>query len=167
MIFYLAAYALTNLLAFGALAFIESREGKGLDIEAIGGLRWRHPVAAVGLLVAMLSLAGVPPTAGFLGEFRLFGAVLDRASVTGETALYALIAVAVLTSLISLGYYLRVIMRMTMHEPEGEAPTLPPFSPLGGCRSRCLLVAVIALGFAPSFLGGGVEGVMSFLRTGI
>jgi NADH-quinone oxidoreductase subunit N len=167
MIFYLAAYALTNLLAFGSLAFIETREGKGLDMDAIGGLRWRHPVAAVGLLIAMLSLAGVPPTAGFLGKFRLFGAVLDRASVTGETAFYALIAVAVLTSLVSLGYYLRVIMRMTMHEPEGEAPVLPPFSPAWRVLIAVLVVAIIVLGFAPSFLGGGVEGVMSFLRTGI
>ena len=167
MTFYLAAYALTNLLAFGALAFIESREGKGLDFDSIGGLRWRHPVAAVGLIIAMLSLAGVPPTAGFLGKFQLFGAVIDRASVTGDMMYYALIGVAILTSLVSLGYYLKVIVKMTMQEPEGESVALPPFSPTWRVLVVALILAVIWLGFGPTFLGGGVSGVMTFLKSGI
>lgn len=167
MTFYLAAYALTNLLAFGALAFIESREGKGLDFDAIGGLRWRHPVAAVGLIIAMLSLAGVPPTAGFLGKFQLFGAVIDRASVTGDVTYFILIGVAILTSLVSLGYYLKVIIKMTMQEPDGASIALPPFSPTWRVLIVALILAVIWLGFGPSFLGGGVPGVMAFLRSGI
>jgi NADH-quinone oxidoreductase subunit N len=164
LVAYLAAYVVTNLLAFAALSFLETREGGGLTFEELRGARWRHPLPTAALVIAVLSLAGAPPTAGFLGKFRMFGAAIERGLQTGDRTYFYLTGLAIVTSLVSLGYYLKVIVATSFSEPQGDAPALPRFSP----AYRALLIllggAVFWLGVGPTVLGLGAEGLMAFAK---
>lgn len=162
---YLAAYAATNLLAFGALAFLENREGGGLTFEALKGARWRRPLPVAALVVAMLSLAGAPPTAGFLGKFRVFGAAVDRGLATGDRTYFVLVGVAIVTSLISLAYYLKVIVATCFSEPASQEDGLPRFSPSYRVVLLALAGLVVWLGVGPTVMGLGAEGLFGFART--
>jgi NADH-quinone oxidoreductase subunit N len=164
LVTYLAAYSFTNLLAFGALAYLETREGGGLTFEELRGARWRHPVPVMALIVAVLSLAGAPPTAGFLGKFRVFGAAVDRGLATGDRTYFYLVGLAILTSLVSLGYYLKVIVVTSFGEPEGEQKPLPRFSPAYKAALIAISVVVIWLGVGPKVFGLGAEGLMAFAK---
>jgi NADH-quinone oxidoreductase subunit N len=166
-IFYLASYSLTNLVAFGVLSFVETREGTGLSFDDLAGLRWRNPMMAVALCVAMLSLAGIPPTAGFLAKFRLFGAVVGRGLESGDGVYVTLVVVAILSSLVSLGYYLRVIVVMYMREPVQPAAIAPRFSAAFRVTIASLTALVLWLGFGPSILGIGAEGLFAFIRRAV
>jgi NADH-quinone oxidoreductase subunit N len=110
-LFYLLAYAVTNLGAWGVVLALERSEGKGLEIEDYAGLGSRRPGLALAMALFMFSLTGVPPTAGFMGKFYIFRVVLDA-------DLVGLAIVGVLTSLISAYYYLRVVIVMYMKPGE-------------------------------------------------
>lgn len=166
-VYYLAAYTLTNLLAFGVLAFLETREGRGLEFADLAGLRWRNPIMAMALCVAMLSLAGVPPTAGFVAKFRLIGAVVQRGEETGAGIWASLVVVAILSSLVSLGYYLRVIVAMYMTEPKDPTPVAPKFSPTFRFVIAALAVLIVWLGFGPQVFGLGAEWLFAFVRRAV
>ncbi len=121
ILFYLAAYA---FMTIGALAVVQvlSRPGEaGIDLDDYKGIGFRFPFLSVSLSVFLISLAGIPATAGFMGKFFIFSAAVQE-------RLYWLVVIAVLTSAIGLYYYLRVIVLMFMHEAESEppAPTLQP-----------------------------------------
>jgi NADH-quinone oxidoreductase subunit N len=166
-LFYLAAYSLTNLVAFGILSFVETREGKGLAFADLAGLRWRNPRMAVALCVAMLSLAGIPPTAGFIAKFRLFGAVVQRGQETGGGIYVTLVVVAILSSLVSLGYYLRVIVSMYMSEPKDATAIAPRFSGTFQAVIAVLTGLILWLGFGPSILGVGAEWLFAFVHRAV
>jgi NADH-quinone oxidoreductase subunit N len=166
-LFYLAAYALTNLAAFGVLAFVETREGKGLEFGDLAGLRWRNPLMAVVLITAMLSLAGIPPTAGFIAKLRLFGAVVERGLATGGGIYVTLVVVAILSSLVSLAYYLRVIVAVAMTEPTQAAAISPRFSATFRFVLASLAALILWLGFGPSVFGIGAEGLFAFVRRAV
>lgn len=108
-LFYLIAYGITNLGAWGVVLALEKTEGTGLEIEDYAGLGTKSPALALAMAVFMLSLTGVPPTVGFMGKFYLFRAAIDA-------DLFWLAIVGVVTSLISAYYYLRVIVVMYMQE---------------------------------------------------
>lgn len=110
-LFYLLAYAVTNLGAWGVVVAVESAEGKGLLLDDYAGLGTRRPALALAMAVFMFSLTGVPPTIGFIGKFYLFRAVLDAGLVW-------LAILGVVTSLISAYYYLRVVVVMYMRPGE-------------------------------------------------
>jgi NADH-quinone oxidoreductase subunit N len=112
-LFYLAAYAITNLGAWGVVLTLEKAKGGGLEIDDYAGLGARHPILALSMALFMLSLTGVPPTVGFIGKFYLFRAVINA-------DLIWLAIVGVLTSLVSAFYYLRVIVTMYMREGDPE-----------------------------------------------
>ena len=112
-LFYLIAYAIANLGAWGVVITLERLEGKGLDIDDYAGLGKRRPALAAMMTLFMLSLTGVPPTVGFLGKFYLFQAVID-------SELVGLALIAILTSLVSAYYYLRVVVVMYMRSGEPE-----------------------------------------------
>ena len=164
MVTYLAAYVVTNLLAFAVLSYLETREGGGLTFAELRGVRWRHPLPTAALVIAVLSLAGAPPTAGFLGKFRVFGAAIDRGVATGDRTYFYLVGLAILTSLISLGYYLKVIVVTSFGEPEGEAPALPRFSPAFKVTLLVLGSSVVWFGVGPTLFGVGAEGLMAFAK---
>jgi NADH-quinone oxidoreductase subunit N len=112
-LFYLFAYAITNLGAWGVVVARESSDGKGLQVDDYAGLGARHPWLALGMVLFMLSLTGVPPSVGFVAKFYLFSAVIDA-------GLIGLALVGVLTSLISAAYYLRVVVVMYMRPGEPQ-----------------------------------------------
>lgn len=111
MLFYLLAYALTNLAAFAVLVALEQRGEAAWDLDGFNGLGQRAPWLAVAMAVAMLSLAGIPPTAGFFGKLYVFSAAWGA-------GLGWLVLVGVLTSAIAAFFYLRIIVRMFTAEPE-------------------------------------------------
>ena len=119
VLFYLAAYAFMNMGAFGVLVYLSNRD----RVSATASTRWpalgkRFPWAAGIMTLFMLSLTGVPPTAGFLAKFYLFSAVVDAG--------FAWLAViGALFSLVSAFFYLRVIVYMYMREPERELQAVP------------------------------------------
>ena len=113
-VFYLLAYAVTNLGAWGVVMVVEAAEGRGLAIDDYAGLSRRRPWVALAMAVFMLSLTGVPPTVGFLAKFYLFRAVIDA------PGLLWLAIVGVVTSLVSAYYYLRVVVVMYMRAGEPE-----------------------------------------------
>jgi NADH-quinone oxidoreductase subunit N len=112
-LFYIIAYAIANLGAWGVVITLERLEGKGLNIDDYAGLGKRRPALAAMMTLFMLSLTGVPPTVGFLGKFYLFQVVID-------SELVGLALIAVLTSLVSAYYYLRVVVVMYMRSGEPE-----------------------------------------------
>jgi proton-translocating NADH-quinone oxidoreductase chain N len=121
LLIYILAYAFTNLGAFFIAVLLEQRLGTG-EIPDYAGLAERAPVLAVLMAVFMLSLTGIPPTAGFFGKFYLFGAAINN-------GLIWLAVVAFLNSVVSLYYYVNVIRVMyilpaTTPEPVGGPPAL-------------------------------------------
>jgi NADH-quinone oxidoreductase subunit N len=146
--FYLAVYLFMNIAAFAVVIARERVSGDlGDDLKAFEGLGKASPWLAWPMTIAMLALAGFPATAGFIGKFYLI-----RASVDGDYTWLAIMIV--IGSMISLGYYLRVIAVMWMTPLEIELPSVPPrwvkavsgWSPLADARAQpeVLLVAVLA-----------------------
>ena len=117
VLFYLVAYALMKLGAFALVSHISAGE-TNQSIDDYAGLHARHPVLAACLTVFMLSLIGIPLTAGFIGKFYLFTAAIDA-------HLIWLVVFGVVNSLLSAGYYLRVVKVMYMDEPAQAAPVAP------------------------------------------
>jgi NADH-quinone oxidoreductase subunit N len=106
-LFYILAYAVSNLGAWGVVMAMEKANGDGLAIEDYAGLGTKNPGLALAMAIFMFSLIGIPPTAGFMGKFYIFRAVIDA-------DLIWLAIVGVVTSLISAYYYLRVVIVMYM-----------------------------------------------------
>ncbi|MCL4813886.1 MAG: NADH-quinone oxidoreductase subunit N [Vicinamibacteraceae bacterium] len=120
MMIYLAIYAFMQLGAFAVVAMLRREEVIGDELKDLSGLFHARPAAALAMLVFMLSLGGIPPTAGFMGKLWLFGAAIDAGYVW-------LAVLAVLMSAVSLYYYLRVVVFMFMREAvEPGAPTWTP-----------------------------------------
>ncbi|HEY1274112.1 MAG TPA: NADH-quinone oxidoreductase subunit N [Thermoleophilaceae bacterium] len=116
--FYLAVYLIMNVAAFAVVVARERVSNRGDDISALENLGQEQPWLAWPMTIAMLSLAGFPPTAGFIGKFYLIDA-----SVSGD---YTWLGIAIVVgSVISLAYYLRVIAAMWMGRYEIELPTVP------------------------------------------
>jgi NADH-quinone oxidoreductase subunit N len=113
--FYLVAYAATILVAFGIVTVLSNSERDACDLEDYRGLFWRQPVIAGAFTVALLSLAGIPATMGFLGKFYVLAA-----GAAAEA--WALIIILVVTSVAGLFYYLRVVVMLYSAPPEHVAP---------------------------------------------
>jgi NADH-quinone oxidoreductase subunit N len=137
ILFYLGVYLFVNLAAF-AVVVVVARTEADEEIERWAGLGRRQPLAAFTMTVALVALAGLPPTAGFIGKFYLFAAVISRGRELGQGMFYAAALIAVLNSVVSLYYYARVVRAMYM-EPAG--PELPLLRP--GLALRLVLVALL------------------------
>jgi NADH-quinone oxidoreductase subunit N len=143
--FYLAAYVLMNIGAFAVIAHISGKGEKYLKIEDLSGLGIKQPMIAAALSVFMLSLIGVPLTAGFFGKFYIFKAAL-------ESRLVWLAALGLLNSAVGAYYYLRILVVMYMHEPGEAVCALEPM-PLG-IKAAVIapLAGVLLLGIFPAAL---------------
>lgn len=153
--FYLVAYALMTLGAFGVVLMV-ARGGEEADqIADLTGLAWRSPALAAAMAVFMISLAGLPPTAGFFAKFYVFTAALDA----GQTGLAV---VGVLTAVVSAYFYLRVVYTMFTGEPRPEVVFV------GGPWLRAALLlstaGVLALGVFPAPLTEFVRQVVQVFR---
>jgi len=111
--FYLLAYAFTNLGAFAVMAMLANKDGEDQSFSAYRGLARRNLPAAAAMAFFMLSLTGIPLTGGFTGKYYLFWSAV-------QSDLIWLAVVGVLTSVVSAFYYLRVVIEMFMREPEGD-----------------------------------------------
>lgn len=143
VLFYLVGYGVSTIGAFGAL-ILAGRFGKeAVSYEDLAGLGKRHPAAAMALTFFLVSLAGIPPTAGFFGKMYVF-----QAAISSE--LYLLAVLGLLNSVIGAYYYLKVIVFMYMKEPKPGAAFATPMS--SGFVTAALLIAaviVLALGVFP------------------
>jgi NADH-quinone oxidoreductase subunit N len=130
VLFYLLTYAVANLGALGIVALLGTAEHPHDQLRDFAGL-WRTRPGLAGLMtVFLLSLGGFPPTAGFIGKWYIFSAAVQEGH-------YWLAIIGVLSSVISVFFYLRIVVMMYMTE-EGAAPARPPIS----------VPAMAALGFA-------------------
>jgi len=147
-LYYLVGYLPTNLAAFGVVAILRNRAG----IETLDGLRglWlRSPGLAGAIAISMLSLLGLPPLVGFAGKFQVFEALYAAGRVNPTlAALYAVaLAVAVLNTAVSAGYYLKVLKLSFLDEPaEGAEPIVEGHS--AGALLGFLAIAIVVLGLA-------------------
>ena len=143
VLFYLLVYTFTTAGAFGVILLLERNGREAVRLEDYGGLAIRHPMIALALSIFLLSLIGIPPTAGFVGKFYLFGAAVRAGYVW-------LAVIGVLNSAVAAYYYLRLIVYMYMREPEADGPTvlLPSFA---GCLALVVaLWGVAQLGILPA-----------------
>jgi NADH-quinone oxidoreductase subunit N len=112
---YLVAYTVTLLAAFGVVTVLSGPVSDAEDLEDYRGLFWRRPVIAGAFTVALLSLAGIPATMGFLGKFYVL-------ATGAAAAAWPLIIILVVTSVAGLFYYLRIVVTMYSAPPEHAAP---------------------------------------------
>jgi len=146
LIFYLLAYTLANAAAFGVAAAISGGNREGLNEASYAGLAKRSPGLAFGLLIAVLSLLGIPLTAGFMGKLTIFEEVL----ATRGDAFTWLIIVAVINSVISAYYYLRILLVAFMKDEDAADPIRITPSRSIAWSVGIASVATIVVGVLPS-----------------
>jgi NADH-quinone oxidoreductase subunit N len=141
LLFFLVGYTVTNLGAFIAVIAISNKVGTDL-IDDFAGMGKRSPILSLALTLCLISLTGIPPTAGFMAKFYIFGAAVQH-------NLLWLVIIAVLNSVISAYYYLRVVKVMWFNEPKSEGK----ISTSGALRLALLLscLCVILLGIVPDY----------------
>src|SRR5262249_7344742 len=143
LLIYLFVYAFMQLGAFAVVVMMRRRDVVGDELKDFSGLNFRHPYAAFAMLIFMLSLGGIPPTAGFMGKFWLFSAAIDA-------HYYWLALIGVLNSAISLYYYVRVVVFMYLkNETIGSEPA--PGGSLAFALA-ILVVGTIIVGIYPRLL---------------
>jgi NADH-quinone oxidoreductase subunit N len=123
LLYYGAAYSFMNLGAFAVVAAIQRRAGVTSGLDTFAGLGRREPWLAILMTLFLLSLTGIPPTAGFFAKAYVIVAAV-QASDAGWTSLGVLAVVAVLNAAAAAFYYLRVVVYMFMREPRSEQPAL-------------------------------------------
>jgi NADH-quinone oxidoreductase subunit N len=148
LLYYAITYALTVLGAFGVVAVVEEEAG-GDTISDFAGLSRRAPVPSFCMLIFLLSLAGIPPLAGFFGKFYLFSSVLT--STPGTLGLLWLVVVAIAMSAVSLYYYLKVLKYIYVIDPSTDAAPIR-VSVLRQVVLCLIAFSVVLLGCAPNLL---------------
>jgi NADH-quinone oxidoreductase subunit N len=150
LLFYLVSYVFMTLGAFAVLIALGRRGEPNEDLADWAGIGFRHPLLGLSMAVFMLSLAGIPPTAGFVGKFYVFSAAVDAGDVW-------LVVIGVLNGVVSVYYYLGVLVSMYM--ADGTTAIVPP-------SSRPYLVATILITVGAT-LGIGIlpAGTMELART--
>ncbi|MFM7203968.1 MAG: NADH-quinone oxidoreductase subunit N [Myxococcota bacterium] len=152
--FYLTAYVLMNLGAFVIVIMVGRKEQEPVLVSDWAGLGFKYPLLGAGLTLFMLSMGGLPPTAGFFAKFYLFAAILDA----GYTWLVIL---AVLTSAASFYYYLRVVVQLYMHEPQQE------WTPQLSGMSKFALAVTATLTVIMGLLPSGTLSVLDWARQSV
>jgi NADH-quinone oxidoreductase subunit N len=148
VLYYMLAYTVSTAGAFGALVLCGSRGAEAVSYADLAGLGKRHPPAALAFSLFLLSLAGAPPTAGFFGKLYVFSAAMSAAA--NNPAIYVLVVVGLLNSVLGAYYYLRVLVFMYMREPEPGAPVAKPMrSGYVGFSLALAAILVLALGIWP------------------
>lgn len=142
ILFYLLVYSVTNLAAFGVIAMLGARDKANDSLRDYAGLWHTHPALAALMTVSLLSLGGLPPTAGFIGKWYIFSAAVSA-------GYYGLAIIGVLTSVISVFFYLRVVVMMYMADRD-EAAVPARITPVGMAALSLAIVAIFYLGILPT-----------------
>jgi NADH-quinone oxidoreductase subunit N len=156
VLLYMLIYTITNLGAFGFVILLESRGFAGETVDDYAGLARKHPAAAFGMLLFLLSLGGIPPTAGFMGKLYLFAAAVNAGYVW-------LVVVGVLMSAVSLYYYLRIVLQMYLREGDGTEPAPLVASPWTARVICACGVLVLAIGVYPLPFANAARAAMAAL----
>ncbi len=141
-LFYLLVYAFMNMGAFGVVILIAQKEDEGYDIAHLKGVGFRYPALAALLTLFLVSLGGIPPTAGFVGKFYLFSAAVKNGYIW-------LAVIGVLNSAASIYYYLRLVVYMYMVPADGPVPVPRPPRFLFSVALCASAAVVIVLGVLP------------------
>jgi len=136
-------YSFMQLGAFTVVVLLRRSDVAGDELKDFSGLHFRNPFAAFAMLLFMLSLGGIPPTAGFMGKFWLFSAAIDA-------HYYWLALIGVLNSAISLYYYIRIVV--FMYVKKEMAGTEPSTSPAIAVALAVAVAATLVLGVYPRLL---------------
>ena len=140
---YLLVYTFMQIGAFAVVVLLRRQDVVGDELKDFSGLAFRRPFAAFAMLVFMLSLGGIPPTAGFMGKFWLFGAAI-------EAHYYWLAVIGVANSAISLYYYIRIVV--FMYVKKEQLGSEPVSSPALNVALAVAVAATLALGIYPRVL---------------
>jgi NADH-quinone oxidoreductase subunit N len=147
-LYYLIAYAVTIVGAFGVVMLVSSRGERNTNLAAYAGLARRSPALAGLLTIFLLSLTGIPPTAGFVAKIEVFRSAMDA-------GYWGLVLVGVIASVIAAFFYLRVVVLMFMRDPEGDLETDPTILPRFVVGVPAALV--LAIGIVPGFVIGFLD----------
>jgi NADH-quinone oxidoreductase subunit N len=143
-IYYLIAYLVTNLAAFGIVTIVGRSIGSD-EISAYAGLSRRSPGMALAMLAAMLSLGGIPPFAGFIGKLLVFASAIQADMVW-------LALIGIINAIISLYYYLNILKVIYLYRGEGDEKPMPVARPWGLALGFCILgVIVLGIVVAPGY----------------
>jgi NADH-quinone oxidoreductase subunit N len=137
LVLYLFFYALSNLGAFAVIALFEEKNQKDLTLDQISGLGMKHPILGTFLTIFLLSMAGIPLTSGFIGKYGLFSAAVTAGEIP-------LVVIAVLTSVVSVFYYLRVIVYLFMKDSTSE---MAKYQKLKGASVAAFVSAAMTIQF--------------------
>jgi NADH-quinone oxidoreductase subunit N len=144
-IFYAAALLVMKFTVFLVLVKVAA-DGRNLDIAQLAGLHRHSPLLAMALMVAIFSLAGIPPTIGFTAKFLVFTAAMQKGH-------FALVLIAMINVVISLYYYLLVLRAAYLLEPDEEMPQLE-ISVSAKILTGVLVVVMLVAGIFPTYLIG-------------
>ena len=152
LMYYILVYIFSNLAAFGVISAIENKTGR-VDMDDYNNLYSTNPKLSFTMMLAMFSLAGIPPFAGFFSKFFIFSAAVQP----GTTALYVLVLIALINTIVSLYYYLLVVKAMFIKNQ--EAAVIPQFRSTGNERlgMTICVAGIILLGIASCFYSGLVN----------
>jgi NADH-quinone oxidoreductase subunit N len=148
LMYYAITYGLTTLGAFGVVAVVEQATGES-RLADFAGLSRRSPLVSVCMLIFMLSLAGIPPLAGFFGKFYVFAAALKTGAP--DLGLLWLVILAIAMSAVSLYYYLQVLKQIYVADPPQNAAAIED-SPIANVTLALLAGLVVLLGLVPGLL---------------
>lgn len=143
-LWYLLTYAVSTLAAFGAVIAVERRNGRAVVIHDLDGVGQTSPVVAGILSIALLSLAGIPLTIGFVGKLTVFSAGVGA-------GLTWLVVIGVISSVVAAFYYLRLIGAMFLQAPREDAP-VPAYSPGWNVGVTAAAALIVILGLQPRLL---------------
>ena len=155
VMFYLTVYAVMDLGAFGIVGTFSGGDTDREELSDYQGLGYTHPWRAGLLSVCLLSLAGLPPTAGFMGKLALFRAVLQANFI-----ILAVLGIA--TVIVSIYYYINVVVHLYMHE-KGASPAVPGTDLAIGLAGALILALILGLGIMPESLLSVISAIVQAL----
>jgi NADH-quinone oxidoreductase subunit N len=154
--FYLVAYFITTLGAFGVVTILSSKDKEAENIEDYQGLYWNRPVIAAVFTAMLFSLAGIPLTAGFVGKYYLLLSGINN-------TMWLLVICLVINSVIGLYYYLRIIVAMYTKPETGRKKSAVGFNLSGGFALGLLTLLLVWFGIAPAGILNLIKSLVSSL----
>jgi NADH-quinone oxidoreductase subunit N len=149
--FYVIVYSLASLGVFAALAYLGGIEREVDGVDDLAGLGKTQPLAAASMTICLVSLAGIPPLAGFWGKLTLFSGAIQAASAAESGVWFVVLAsLGAINAAIAVAYYLRVVAAMYFAAPKRE------FGCEGGWGAQAAMVAAALMVLGIGFLPGGV-----------